>query len=51
LSGGQFQSLGGQGHQLWSGGQIPDIPISEYLVLLRFSGYSDARSFARVMGL
>jgi hypothetical protein len=45
------EALRGFGEQFRCGVQVPDIPISEYLVLLRFSGYSDARSFARVMGL
>jgi hypothetical protein len=46
-----LQPPGGFGHQFGRGIEIPDIPTSEYLVLLRFSGYSDAGSVARVMGL
>jgi hypothetical protein len=46
-----LETTRGQREQFRGGVQVPDIPISEYLVLLRFSGYSDARSFARVMGL
>jgi hypothetical protein len=47
----RVEALPGQSEQFRRGRQVPDIPTSEYLVLLRFSGYSDVRSFLRVRGL